>query len=114
VGDYSVLISGVLGVIGTGLGAAITAYAAKRFARTTGATVQTAEQIEAAKLLAEAKAEAKQLRDDAVVAAAKVIAAANDRAERTEIEQRQWHEEQVRTMQGEMARLRQQLEGGAQ
>jgi ketopantoate hydroxymethyltransferase len=126
VGDYSsVIISGFFGVVATGVGAAVTAYFVRRFAGRTGATVQTAEQIEAARLVADAKAEAALLTsvaataaqkkvDDAVVAAAKVINEANARAERTELEQRQWHEEQVRTMQEELARLRQQIPGGTQ
>lgn len=101
------LITGVL----AGAGTIAVALIQKRNARAAGAAVQTAEQVEAARLINEAEAKADQVKADAAVEAAALVRRAQERAERTEVEREAWHERQVMALQQEIADLRGRLEG---
>lgn len=109
--DYSPLIIGLLGAVGTVIAAISTAYFTKRFARTAVAAGQTVEQIEAAAVKAEAKVEADRLVSEAITEAAAVKAEAKAEADRTMAERQRWHDEQVTDLRAEITDLRARLEG---
>ena len=100
--DYSIivaaLITGTLTVGGT-IGAA---RFGRRVAQTAGAAVQTAEQVEAARLVEDARDEAVRVKTEAAAEAAAVVAAAKEKADLTVAEREGWHAYQLEALRGEL------------
>lgn len=100
--DYSIIVAAfVTGTLTVG-GTITAARFGRRVAVTAGAAVQTAEQVEAARLIEEARSEAARVKSDAATEAAAVVAAAKVKADLTVAERDAWHDYQLKALRAEL------------
>jgi hypothetical protein len=104
--DYSIIVAAVVTGIFTIIGTVVVAEKGKRVARDTGVAVQTAEQVEAKRLVDDARVEAEHVKDQAKVTADAVVARALETAERTDQERDGWHLAQLASLTAERDDLR--------
>ena len=117
--DYSIIVAALItGTLTIG-GTVVAARFGRKVAQTAGTAVQTAEQLEAAKLVEDARTEAVRVKTEAATEAATVVAAAKVKADQTVAEREGWHTYQLEGLRAELvaaknenAELRNRLEDG--
>jgi hypothetical protein len=104
--DYSIIIAAVITGTLTVAGTITAARFGRRVAQTAGAAVQTAEQLEAQRLIEDARVEAVRVKAEAHDAADALVASAKVKADRTDQERDGWHLLQLTSLTNERDDLR--------
>jgi hypothetical protein len=104
--DYSVIFASVIAGAFTLAGTAVAARFGRKVAQTAGAAVQTAEQLEAQRLIEDARLEAVRVKSEAHDAADALVASAKVKADRTDQERDGWHLLQLTSLTNERDDLR--------
>jgi hypothetical protein len=104
--DYSIIVAALVTGLFTVAGTVAAARFGKKVAQNAGAAVQTAEQIEAERLIADARHEAIRVKAEAKDDADALVASARVKADQTDQERDGWHLFQVTSLAAERDDLR--------
>jgi hypothetical protein len=104
--DYSIIVAALVTGLFTVGGTVAAARFGKKVAQNAGAAVQTAEQIEAERLIADARTEATRVKAVAKDDADALVASAKVKADQTDQERDGWHLFQVTSLTAERDDLR--------
>lgn len=104
--DYSIIVAAMITGSLTVAGTVAAAKFGRKVAQTAGAAVQTAEQIEAERLINSARDEAVRVKAEAATEAAAVVSAAKEKADLTVAEREGWHSYQIQALRSELEAMK--------